>query len=799
MTMRRLLIYTFLLFFTHSFAITKEPAMLVKPGTKYFIYNTYYKRYLSTRSDKDGFAGLSEWGKNDSTDYVFTLLASNTDGYYWLQQEKTGKYLQASNASNDTWNVWLTSNLDDTYDSFKWSITAGKSGSLSNKRSSGKFLGVDAGQENQTYIGVYYDKPFNERSEWQFFPVETSEDDNGQINQYGKWEYFVDSIKTDVLVLDSAIDYHVTNAVPMGNTQIQLNHDDAWLILENVRPSAVVNTYLKNITINGEAAKNGSNCRVVIYLDGAVVIPQNQSTYLPFIGYEQAQCTGDSYPMFTGATALGDTDMANNRMSSFVLKRGYMATVATTKDGTGYSRVFVADHQDLVINDLPTALNNRISYVNVKKWNYVSKKGWSSTEGQGAINTEGALVKTTWFYTWSADKSNQLDMEYVPMNTHQYWPSVSSIAAKTESTHMLSINEPEHSEQHTNCSCNENKHGKVSPWTATTWTPRYQTTGMRIGSPCPTDASWVKEYIGHIDDMAYRCDFVTFHAYWGTNEAPNVDSWYNQLKAIYDATGRPIWLTEFNNGASWTTETKPSYNANGEKMAQIIQMLENAPFIERYCIYNWDDWHLAVLTWDNDKKSWWVNPAGQAYRDIKPHFAYNADIQKVPNWWGFGIKSDKTEFAISSLTWVNKDHTGKLTIKNDNIDQTDVLTLEYQTSDGTWKTFREIDERELFDNSTFSVFIDGNADVLLPYYIDNPDRLNLRMTIKDIKGKTATSEAFTKEWPSWMKEAMGITIMEESTNGENKVYDLNGRLTNSEKGVQIIVNKNQPNKKIIKK
>ena len=140
-----------------------------------------------------------------------------------------------------------------------------------------------------------------------------------------------------------------------------------------------------------------------------------------------------------------------------------------------------------------------------------------------------------------------------------------------------------------------------------------------------------------------------------------------------------------------------------------------------------------------------------------------------------------------------------MTIKNDNIDQTDVLTLECQTSDGTWKTFREIDERELFDNATFSVFIDGNADVLLPYYIDNPDRFTLRLTIKDIKGKTATSEVFTKEWPSWMKEAMGITIMEKSTDGENKVYDLNGKLTNSEKGVQIIVNKNQPNKKIIKK
>ena len=575
-------------------------------------------------------------------------------------------------------------------------------------------------------------------------------DTNGQQNQYGKAEYYVDSIKTEVLILDSAIDYHVTNAIPMGNTQIQLNHDDAWLILENVRPSAVVDTYLKNIMINGYAANNGSNCRVAIYLDGAVVIPQNQSSYLPFIGFEDTQCSGESYPMYTGRNALGDNDHANNRIRSFVLKRGYMATVATTNDGTGYSRVFVADHKDLVVNVLPTALDRRISYINIKKWNYVSKKGWSSTEGQNAVNTEGALVKSTWFYSWSADKSNQLDMEYVPMNTHQYWPSVSSIAAKTDCTHMLSINEPEHAEQHTDCSCNEYNHGMVSARTAMTWTPRYQTTGMRIGSPCPTDSLWLKEYIGHIDEMAYRCDFVTFHAYWGSNEAPNIDSWYSQLKSIYDATKRPIWLTEFNNGASWTSETKPTYETNGRKMAQIIQMLEDAPFIERYCIYNWDDWHLAVLTWDNDKKSWWVNPAGQAYRDVKPHFGYNADIQKIPNWWGFDIKCDKTEFSITSLTWNNEDQTGKLTIKNENIDQTDVLTLECQTSDGTWETFREIDERELFDNTTFNVFIDGNADVLSPYYIANPNRFTLRLTIKDIKGDTAISEVFNKEWPSWM-------------------------------------------------
>ena len=58
--------------------------------------------------------------------------------------------------------------------------------------------------------------------------------------------------------------------------------------------------------------------------------------------------------------------------------------------------------------------------------------------------------------------------------------------------------------------------------------------------------------------MAYRCDFVVIHAYWGTNEAANAQAWYNRLKAIYDATKRPIWITEWNNGASWTTESWPS-------------------------------------------------------------------------------------------------------------------------------------------------------------------------------------------------------------------------------------------------
>ena len=43
-------------------AIGQQPAQVIQPGAKYFIYNIYYDRYLCTRSDRQGYAGLSRWG-----------------------------------------------------------------------------------------------------------------------------------------------------------------------------------------------------------------------------------------------------------------------------------------------------------------------------------------------------------------------------------------------------------------------------------------------------------------------------------------------------------------------------------------------------------------------------------------------------------------------------------------------------------------------------------------------------------------------------------------------------------------
>ena len=507
-------------------------------------------------------------------------------------------------------------------------------------------------------------------------------------DKYGNPTRTVISLTDVKMTLDQPIDFHIlSESKPLTRCKIDLAHEKAWLIFDNTMPSTVNSTYLSQITINGQEAKLNQNCRIVIYLNGALVMPYVANDI--FVGYDGEQYTGDEVSYSVGFH--NNMGKNANRFRSFRLKRGYMATLASGPSGSGYSRVYVADHQDIEIPVLPTALYGRISSVTIKKWQYVSKKGWCSMTSSSAIATECRKVRATWFYTWSADRSSTLDTEYIPIRQHIWWPSISQISGHTDATACLSINEPEHSEQHDNCDCK----GTVSPWTACTITPDFQSTGMRIGSPAPTDASWLTEYIQNCNNMAYRCDFVAIHAYWGPNEAANAQAWYNQLKSIYNATKRPIWITEWNYGASWTTEGWPSgWSDQLEKerkaVKEILNVLDTCSFVERYAFYNWDTAYRTAIQWDNGS----VTPAGRVYRDSKSDFAYNSKVQFTPVWWAPSLKTP-------SLTLRVNESTGKLavTIKNTNEDLTDVLTIErLNTETGQWEEYYKETERFRFDN-----------------------------------------------------------------------------------------------------
>ena len=170
---------------------------------------------------------------------------------------------------------------------------------------------------------------------------------------------------------------HVTNATnPIPSCVINLNSPDSWFFMDNIEPSTVNSTYLSQIKVNGAAAVLNSNVRIAQYYNGAVVIPHSPG-FQPLQVYNGFDYTGTSmsmglYTYYTGSASLG---ALNNNASSFTLKRGYMATFADFENGSGISRVYVAQDSDIHITAMPKELNDLVSFVRVFPWRWTSKKG----------------------------------------------------------------------------------------------------------------------------------------------------------------------------------------------------------------------------------------------------------------------------------------------------------------------------------------------------------------------------------------------------------------------------------------
>ena len=116
---------------------------------------------------------------------------------------------------------------------------------------------------------------------------------------------------------------------------------------------------------------------------------------------------------------------------------------------------------------------------------------------------------------------------------------------------------------------------------------------MRVGSPATTDFGWLYDFMSECNKRNYRVEYVAIHAYWGGSGGSvvvsSVKDWYNKLKEVHEKTGRPLWITEWNNGANWTHETWPSDKAAQQEkqrlfMTEILAMMDTCKFIERYSV-----------------------------------------------------------------------------------------------------------------------------------------------------------------------------------------------------------------------
>ncbi len=491
---------------------------------------------------------------------------------------------------------------------------------------------------------------------------------------------------TTAIELNTATDLHITAQVNAVTGSINITHPDAVIIFENVKPSKVISDYASKITINGAAWSLNQNVLASIYRHGTMVIPHGKS-FKPLTVYTEENYGGesrDTYSPNTYHTSLGAFD---NAIRSFKLKRGYMVTMATSKNGRGYSRVFIANDGDLEVPVLQPELSGKVSFMRIFRWQWPSKKGYSGGDG-----TDNELLNTTWFYTWGAGENARVDREFVPERHHETgvanngeqkwaWPSWSEINGRDETvTHLLGQNEPDN----TGVTAGE---VNMSVEEIVALQEDFLTSGLRIGTPATTNPNnWIPDFVRQCKAKNLRVDYVAVHWYKG---GQNPNNFINDLRWLHEQTGLPVWITEWNNGANWTSEsgfpladgTWLSWTDNlatgqanhARWMKDVLRLLDEAPFVERYAIYNAVEQKREVVT------NHVLNPAGEVYAAYKADFAYNPDYAYVMKW---------NHIAPAGLTATyTADKNGKrATLKwtHENRELTDTTYVELENAEGSW-------------------------------------------------------------------------------------------------------------------
>jgi hypothetical protein len=397
-------------------------------------------------------------------------------------------------------------------------------------------------------------------------------------------------IGTSELILQSA-------KAPIQNGEVHFNSEDAMLVFEHFRPSQVQAKFLQYLRVNGEPAKLGKNIRLVRAVNSTVVQPHGES-YQPLQSFNQTRYRGEprSYSLHTyyKSAQLGDDE---DQIASFILKRGYMATLADNEDGTGASQVFIASERDLRVPSLPSNLRGKVSFIRVFPWRWTGKKGY------GGKPNQAELLDVQWRYNWGAGDESTLDMEYVLMKHNPNWPTFKEINNKRHVTHLLGFNEPMQEDQ-----ANMPMEQVLRLW------PKMQASGLRLGSPCTTDGTidWLYEFLDLAKKRGYRVDFITVHYYKGGWSDEKFIKW---MRDIHERTGLPLWVTEFNNGARWVKGHNPSLQQNAKVLEGYSKIMDQCDFIERYAVFNMKN-NRAVIA---DGK---LTPAGKRYRDNPSAEAY---------------------------------------------------------------------------------------------------------------------------------------------------------------------------------
>jgi hypothetical protein len=398
---------------------------------------------------------------------------------------------------------------------------------------------------------------------------------------------------------------NLSNAAPLTNSvQINFTSGIGWVKTSSYSASDISTNNLGQLKVNGSAAIYQTNLRLDHYYLTGCVIRANLSSTTPLTVYDGVNTLGNSAAITVNTIHSGNAiaGSMNNKIKSFVLKKGFMATVAIESDGTGKSKNYIASETDLVINSLPVALRNSISFIRVMPWNWVTKKGRTDYDTD---------LNSTWVYKWNNNQNSTLDWEYAPMAWGHTGANdagdITLYVNKYNSTHVMGFNEPDDcSGQSGQYPSGATQYKLCNEDVAVTYYKNLMKTGMRLISPgCREEGAlnngWLETFITKAKAQDVRIDAIAVHWYdWGSNPTVNTNPtaaqvfsrFQNYINTVYSVHGLPIWITEFN------ANPARSQAVNAAFMDLALDWLDSQPFIERYAwfpynsgthYYGWDD------------------------------------------------------------------------------------------------------------------------------------------------------------------------------------------------------------------
>ena len=386
------------------------------------------------------------------------------------------------------------------------------------------------------------------------------------------------------IILNESSYLNINTSYPIDEgILIKINSDKSWVRLYDLEPTSALYYYQDNFYNENQILTYPETLRIDNYYSNGSIIRKYGLNNSNLSVYSDEGFNGESIEITSNIVHVGESilENLNDNISSFILKRGYMATFAENEDGSGNSKVFIASENDIAVSELSEYLNNKISFIRVVPWNWVTKKGTA-----GDILNMG----NDWFYKWSNNGNSDINREYSPMawgkGAADDDDDIEIIKDKYKSTHILAFNEPD------DCNGQSGQYGNMCVVdTSLTYYKNLLKSGLRTVSPACRQGGvfdWLNEFNSKAVDQKIRIDVIAVHWYdWASNpeNSPNANPqdifnrFVNYLDSVHQIYNLPIWITEFN-ANKYRNEW-----VHRQFLQLALPFLEETEYIERYAFF----------------------------------------------------------------------------------------------------------------------------------------------------------------------------------------------------------------------